>query len=134
MKASQGRNETAGLVDQARNDQDVLAIVLFGSRARGDGEVTSDLDICLVLEPSDYSDLELSHKRLEYLGLFSTFNLDIQVYQQLPLYIKIRILKEGTILFCRDEDSLYSLAFSTVQQFEDFRRTYYSYLEAVGSG
>jgi hypothetical protein len=57
--------------------------------------------------------------------------LDIHVYQQLPLYIRKRILKEGETLFCRDEDALYELAFRTVQEFEDFKRIYYGYLEEV---
>jgi len=119
------------LIDKARTDQDVLAVILFGSQARGEKTTSSDLDICLVLQPGYYSDLELSQKRLEHL---KSFDLDVQVYQQLPLYIKSRVLKEGEILFCRDEDKLYAVAFRTAQEFEDFKHIYHSYLEEVARG
>lgn len=134
MQLSKVDAETANLVENARQDQDVLAVIVFGSRARGDNGPASDLDICLVLQPNDFSSLQLSHKRLEYLKLFSVTGLDIQVYQQLPLYIRKRILKEASILFCRDEEALYELAFRTVQEFEDFKHIYYSYLEEVARG
>lgn len=106
----------------------------FGSRARGDNGPVSDLDVCLVLQPEDYSNLKLSRKRLEYLKFFGIPGLDIHVYQQLPLYIRKRILKEGEILFCRDEEVLYEMAFHTAQEFEDFRRIYHSYLQEVARG
>ena len=134
MRLSKANIEITGLMGKARQDQDVLAIIVFGSRARGDDGPTSDLDICLVLQPKDYSALKLSRKRLEYLKCFSMPGLDIHVYQQLPLYIRKRILQEGEILFCRDEEVLYELAFHTVQEFEDFRHIYYSYLEGVARG
>jgi predicted nucleotidyltransferase len=131
MRLSKPEIATDGLMGRARQDQDVLAVIVFGSRARGDDGPTSDLDVCLVLQPKDYSALKLSRKRLEYLKCFSVPGLDIHVYQQLPLYIRKRILKEGETLFCRDEDALYELAFRTVQEFEDFKRIYYGYLEEV---
>jgi predicted nucleotidyltransferase len=134
MRLSKTNIETADLVGKARQDKDVLAIIVFGSRARGDDGPASDLDICLVLQPKDYSDLKLSRKRLKYLKCSSMPGLDIHIYQQLPLYIRKRILKEGEILFCRDEKVLYELAFRTVQEFEDFKHIYYSYLEAVARG
>jgi predicted nucleotidyltransferase len=119
------------LIDEAKADRDVLAVIIFGSHARGEAGPSSDLDVCLVLEPGKYSDLDLSHKKLEYLKLF---DLDISVFQQLPLYIRSRVLKEGKVLFCRDEDALYQLAFRTAQQFEDFKHMYHEYLEEVARG
>ena len=134
MGLNRADTETAGLVEKARQDKDVLAVVVFGSYARGDDGPASDLDICLVLQPEDYGNLELSRKRLEYLKTFSIPTLDIHIYQQLPLYIRKRILKEGEILFCRDEEVLYEMAFRTVQEFEDFRDIYHSYLQEVARG
>jgi predicted nucleotidyltransferase len=120
-----------GIIERARADQDVLAVMVYGSRARGEGTPTSDMDICLVLHPVTYSQLELSQKKLEYL---KSFEIDLQVYQQLPIYIKRRILREGETLFCRDEDKLYEVAYRTAQEFEDFKHIYYNYLEEIGRG
>ncbi|RLG51201.1 MAG: nucleotidyltransferase domain-containing protein [Thermoproteota archaeon] len=118
-------------IEKGRRDPDLLAIFLFGSRVRGDEGPNSDVDICLVLQPRRYTELELSQKKLEYL---KDFDFDVQIYQQLPLYIRRRVLKEGKVLFCQDEDQLYQLAFRTAQQFEDFRHIYYTYLQEVARG
>jgi len=134
MRLGEADIKATELVGKARQDPEVLAVIVFGSRARGDGGAASDLDVCLVLQPKDYSGLELAHKRLEYLGLFGSPGLDIQVYQRLPLYVRQRVLKEGKILLCRDEETLYELAFRTVQEFRDFRHIYDSYLEEVARG
>jgi predicted nucleotidyltransferase len=117
------------LVAQASQDTDVLAVILFGSVARGEQTAHSDVDICLVLTPERVRDKSvLSRKRLEYLA---QFDLDVQIFQALPLYIRHRVLKEGQVLFVRDEDLLYEVAFRTAQAFEDFKPIYYRYLEQV---
>jgi len=113
--------------EKAKNDKDVLALMLFGSYARN--EKFSDVDVCVILKPRKCNPLFLSKKRLEYLAAFP--NLDIQIFQQLPLYVKMKILKDGKTIFCRNEDLLYDLSFSTIRQFEYFKPRYLSYLEGV---
>jgi hypothetical protein len=118
------------LLDIAKQDKDVIAVLLFGSTAREEQHPESDIDICLMLIPQKkpYDNLYMSHKRLKYL---SQSDMDIQIYQQMPLYIKTRILKEGKILFVRNENLLYDIAIKTVKEFEDFKHIYNSYLEEV---
>lgn len=118
----------ARLLSKTKQDPGILAVILFGSQARGESTPASDLDVCLVLQDRRYTPLHLSRKKLEYLKIEG---LDIQVYQQLPLYIRHRVIKEGTIIYVRDEEGLYELAFRTAQAFEDFRHRYYSYLQQV---
>lgn len=118
----------ARVLTRAKSDPEVLAVLLFGSRARGDGSAASDFDVCLVLRPEPASDLARAQKRLEYLA---GADLDIAIFQQLPLYIQSRVLKEGTVLFVRDEDALYELATRTARAFERFRPIYRGYLEQV---
>jgi predicted nucleotidyltransferase len=118
------------LLERACQDADVLAVLLFGSVARGEQTVRSDIDVCLILMPprTPYERSILSYKRLDYLA---HFDLDVQIFQALPLYIRSRVLKEGQVLFVRDEELLYTLAFRTAQAFEDFKPIYYRYLEQV---
>lgn len=118
------------LIDKARQDKGILAVFLFGSLARSVDYKGSDIDICLVLEPDSYTSIELSQKKLEYLD---SFDMDVQIFQQLPLYIRIRIVKEGKTLFCRDEHKLYQIAFRTIQEFADFEHIYRDYLKEVQS-
>jgi predicted nucleotidyltransferase len=115
-----------GILTKARKDRDVVAVFLFGSRARGESVPGSDTDVCLLLRPGKYDPMVLQQKRLSYLGESSA---DVHIFSQLPLYIRHRVLKEGKILLCQDEDLLYELAFRTAQAFEDFRHLYYGYLE-----
>lgn len=112
-----------------QQDNQVLAVFLFGSRARDDSYKESDIDICLLMKPKAYTPIELSQKKLEYLKLF---DVDIQIFQQLPLYIRVRVIKEGKNLFCTDEEQLYQLAFRTIREFSDFEHIYYDYLKEVG--
>ena len=121
------------LVDIAKQDKDILAILIFGSVARGEQHNNSDIDICLMLMPQrqPYENIFMSRKRLEYL---SKFDMDIHIYQQMPLYIKKRILKEGKVIFMRNENLLYHLAIKTIKEFEDYKHIYYDYLEEVAKG
>jgi predicted nucleotidyltransferase len=120
--------QIARLLEQAAHDADVLAVVMYGSAARGEACATSDVDICLLLTPERRTAAQMSAKRLQYLA---EVDLDVQVFQQLPLYIRQRVLKDGRVLFVRDEDRLYDLAFRTVQAFEDFRPRYQAYLSEM---
>jgi predicted nucleotidyltransferase len=120
--------EVDGILTKAKKDADVVAVFLFGSRARGGSVPGSDTDVCLVLRPGNYGPLVLHQKRLSYL---KEGNADVHVFSQLPLYIRRRVLKEGKILLCQDDDLLYEIAFRTAQAFEDFRHLYYGYLEEL---
>ena len=117
------------LIARAQADEDVLAVMLFGSAARGEATSASDVDICLVLQPRAAE--RKAEKRLEYLG---EFDLDLHVFQALPLPIRRRVLKEGRILLTKDEDALYDLALRTAKAFDDFRHIYEAYLEAIANG
>jgi len=124
--------EIEKLLAKARQDTEVLAVLIFGSAARQEETPLSDIDICLVMvpQPELYEPIVLSRKRLEYM---KDFPFDVKIFQQLPLYIRRRVLKEGQVLFTRDENQLYKLAFRTAQAFEDFKHIYYGYLREVES-
>ncbi len=117
----------APLINAAKKDKDVLAVMLFGSAARK--ERHRDIDIALVLYPKRYTSLEMSNILLRYAGISDA--LDVSVFQQLPLYIQRRVLKEGKVLFTKDEDALYDVVFESIRATEDFMPIYEDYLEAV---
>lgn len=70
-----------------------------------------------MLKPGPYPDEELSHRRPDYLTLGA---LDVHIFQQLPLFLRRRELKERRVLYVRDEDTLYELAFRTARAFENY--------------
>ena len=116
------------IVKAARHDPEVLALLLYGSAARGENSAVSDTDLCLVLTLRVHSALELSQKKLEYASRFLSH---ISIFQQLPLYVRQRALRDGKVLYCRDIDSLYEVAFVTIREFTEFEPTYLDYLKEV---
>ena len=122
------KRDLNGLVRHGRKDAEVSAVILFGSSAHGKSGKGSDVDVCLLLQPRPYGAKELSGKKLAYLKLF---DLDVQVFQQLPLYLKKRVIAEGRILLCKDENALYDTAFSVIREFADFEHIYRDYLKEV---
>ncbi len=111
----------------AKDDMDILAVILFGSEARGEVTAGSDTDVCIVLDHR-FNPSAFSAKRLQYL---SVADLDIVIFQQLPIYIRHRVIKEGKVLFCRDVDMLYTITLRNARDFEDFRHIYMEYLGEV---
>jgi len=124
---SVGCSQVRRLLHRAEADPEILAIIQFGSTVGGEIWSGSDIDICLVFRLNEADRQALSQRRLGYADL----DLDIQVFQLLPIYIRRRVLKEGKVLFCKDENELYELAFRTAQAFEDFKHIYHGYLEEV---
>jgi len=125
--ARRGEADLKRLLEKAAEDPEVLAVIQFGSTVRGEATASSDIDVCLVLRLEEADRLALSRKLLDYADL----NLDLHVFGLVALYIRRRSLREGRVLFCRDEDELYELAFRTAQPFEDYRLIYREYLEEV---
>ena len=109
-------------------DKEAIAVLIFGSYARNEDNYR-DIDICIVLDKK-YSNLNMSRKKLKYTSLLSK-KYDVHIFQQLPLYIRNRILKDCKIIICKNEDLLYDTAFLTIKEFNTYSRIYYDYLEAV---
>lgn len=61
-------------------------------------------------------------------------NLDVAIFQQLPLALRHRVLRDAQVLFARDEDALYEIAIRTVRAFEGFRHIHRAYLDEVARG
>lgn len=116
------------LIEKARADDSVLAVLLFGSRARGEETSRSDVDLCLVLPSGKDTPEDRMTARLAYMP---SIGVDIHVFQLLPLYIRSRVLREGVVLYCRDMDELYTIAYRTAEAYEDFKPRYRYYLEQV---
>ena len=111
-----------------RKDKEIIAVLVFGSYVTNK-KYSRDVDICLVLDKR-YSNSHMIKKRLKSLS-FAPEKFDIQVFQQLPLYIRQRILREGKILICKNEDLLYEIAYLTVKDFNLFEKAYLMYLSSV---
>ncbi|MCZ7357812.1 MAG: nucleotidyltransferase domain-containing protein [Candidatus Methanoperedens sp.] len=102
----------------------VRFIILYGSAVKGMTRENSDIDLCIDIEAE--SDYERSKFRLSVLSELPDY-FDVQIFAQLPLYVKKEVLK-GKVIFCRDEEYLYEIAISTIKEFEDFKYRFYDYI------
>lgn len=118
--------ELDAVVEAVREEPDVLAVIHYGSSARGE-PAARDVDVALVFREPVPGDAFERTLRLDV-----SDKVEATVFQQLPIYVQVRVLKEGRVAWCRDEGALYRIALRTVREFEDFRPFYESYLEGVG--
>jgi len=125
VKIDKGVKKIVGLLNK---DKDVLAVALFGSSLKGRGR---DVDICIFL--NRIGNKEATRKKIRLSGQLGD-KYDISIFQQLPIYIRTRILKEGKILFCMDDDKLYEIAFDTIKEFDSYKKLYEMYLDKVENG
>ena len=100
-------------IEKIKKNKKILGIYLFGSYASGNQRPNSDIDICIIgrLNENDKNKIfrELPEK------------FDISFFDELPIYIKFRVFKEGKELFTRDEKKLDLIKLMTLREYRDFK-------------
>jgi len=102
----------------------VQFIILYGSAAEERRTRESDIDICMGYGGSEE---EASRFRYEVLSELFDDRYDVQIFQLLPLYVRKEVLK-GKVLYCRDKQELYDIAYGLIREFDDFKHRYYDYI------
>jgi len=80
----------------------VLAILIFGSKAKGEEHEKSDYDICIVKADSHEIIREV-FRRIDVINK----KYDVHLFEELPLYMKIEVIKNHRVIFSRDIYGLY---------------------------
>jgi len=87
--------------------QPVLIAYLYGSTASGYTTPFSDVDIALYLSeplpPRERLNLELDVE-IALEDAISLSNADVRVINDAPLSVRGTVVKEGVLLYCRDEE------------------------------
>ena len=112
------------LVDSLARDQDVEAVWLFGSRARGDADALSDVDIA-VLARADLSLDDLFDKQLDWttiaVGSLETDEVGVQVVNRLPVAVRYSMLRDARLLWARTPETAADFLAGTIREFLDFQ-------------
>jgi len=101
----------------------VRFIILYGSAAENRTTKESDIDLCVYYEGESADAARFRHAVLSRL---SGSDYDIQIFQHLPLYVRVEVLK-GTPVFVRNTRFLYDKATETLRDFEEFKHRLYDY-------
>ena len=107
--------------------EQVEFIILYGSAAEKRMTATSDVDLCMYYNGDRE---EASRFRHKVLSLLPGTLFDIQVFQQLPLYVRVEALK-GIPVYTRNTRFLYDKATETIRDFDNFKHRLYDYTGQV---
>ncbi|MGC9443575.1 MAG: nucleotidyltransferase domain-containing protein [Candidatus Methanospirareceae archaeon] len=102
----------------------VRFIFLYGSAAEGRLRPDSDIDLCFYY---DGSAEEAARFRFTVLSELAGDRYDVQIFQQLPLYVRMEVLK-GELIYCTDTRFVYDVAGETIKDFESFKHRFYDYI------
>jgi len=98
-------------------------IILYGSYANENQNPSSDIDLAVYYDGSKEERFKF---RMKILGHVDDI-FDIQIFQDLPLYVKNEVLK-GKILYGGESRLIYELERRTYQDFDDFKNRFYDYI------
>lgn len=89
-------------------NEDIMALLLYGSQITKYATLKSDIDICIVTPNQD----------LHYMYKFVMHNLknnvekyDIRFFEELPLHLQGEIIENGVVIICKDEPALFEYFF-----------------------
>ena len=102
--------EFESIVKEISEDRKVLAIVLFGSAAKGKTKPMSDIDLAIVLEPYDFSSAASAEAK-------SSRTMDIVAFNDLPLFIQFEVMRDGKVLYCRDDERLRQVFLKSIKDY-----------------
>ncbi|MEA3254692.1 MAG: nucleotidyltransferase domain-containing protein [Candidatus Altiarchaeota archaeon] len=120
--------ETVNKIKELDSEGRIDFIVLYGSLSRNRDNPLSDIDIAIHY---DGDKKERFRFRINVQGRLSN-RFDIQIFQDLPLYIRNEVIKHGKPLYYRDYKGISNTYLQTLREYEDFEkylRLYYSYLK-----
>ena len=98
-------------------------IFLYGSMANGKDNKMSDIDLCVHYDGNKQERFKF---RLRILSQLPD-SFDVQIFQDIPLYVKKEILK-GKLIYAKDTRFVYDVAYQAIKEFEDFKKHYYDYI------
>lgn len=99
-------------------------VFLFGSVPEKKDNKLSDIDFAVYHSGNKKERFKF---RIKLLAKLSD-KYDIQIFQDLPLYVRINVLK-GKLIYAKNEQFAYDEAYETIKSFEDYKKYYYDYLE-----
>ncbi len=109
--------------EQLKKDKGVMLGYLFGSYAKNTQNILSDLDFALLLEEEN-EDLK-NNKKMEHLGklieIFKKNEVDLVILNDAPIFFQFVIIKEGKLIFSRDEKTRINYETSVIRNYLDIK-------------
>ena len=98
-------------------------VFLYGSYAENKQNKFSDVDFAVYYSGAAKERFRFRLKLLSKLPE----NFDVQIFQDLPLYVRKDVLK-GKLIYAKDLTFAYDTAYQTIKDFDHFKKYYYDYI------
>jgi predicted nucleotidyltransferase len=112
------------LIEVLKQDNDIIALYLFGSYASGNIGPLSDVDLAVLLR-SGYPSESYFDKELDLLSkitnILRTDEVDVVILNRAPFSFAYRILKQNKLLFCRNDLERVKFQTKIVDGYLDFK-------------
>lgn len=102
-------------VKDLKKIKSVIAVILFGSYARGEQKPISDIDICVVTKRN------IPYKTKAEIGSHSSRKVEISLFWDLPPAVRYAAIREGKILFNRNKEYFHDATVKTMSEYLDFK-------------
>ncbi len=112
------KRDTLSVLENLLPDTSVYAAMVYGSYARD--EEFNDIDVAL------FTDDDITSIVREAPAI-----LDLQRFNDLPMYIRHRVLEEGELIYCSDKNRFYDTIIAFVKAYEDFKPLHDAHLTGV---
>ncbi len=103
--------------------QKIEYIIFHGSAAEGRAISDSDIDLCVYYKGTPEEQTDYRMRLLKKLP----DKYDVQIFQQLPLYIRKEVLR-GKPVYVKDKEFLHKIACDTLNEYADFQPSLMRYL------
>lgn len=118
-------NQQGELADRIKKlvgyNQNILAVLAFGSQVEGRAHAFSDVDICLVMPRA--SEKTRRETLLKISGTLPE-KYDVKVFEDLPLMLKGEVIKNNNALFIRNENELHGYLWNEKKIYDDYQHQY----------
>jgi predicted nucleotidyltransferase len=116
------------IVDTAKGDAHVIAVLLFGSYPRKERDY-KDIDVAILVDEKAEAFEELNkYTKIEVGG--DSVPIDVSILNNLPISVQRRIMNEGFVLYSRNQDMLYDYSLKVAEKWDDYRGRFHIISEA----
>ena len=101
------------LIRELFQQEEVIVLVLFGSFSRGHERSISDIDLCIITSRN------LPSSDRWNLMSYGSRQIDVNIFWDLPINIRFRVIQEGCMIFCKDALFFHRVKTETVREYID---------------
>lgn len=106
----------------------IAFIALYGSVTKNRDTPLSDIDLAVFYEGNKEERFKF---RMSVLGRTGD-EFDVQIFQDLPLYIQKEVISYGKLLYYKEYDVVFDIYINVIKNFDDFKRHLNLYLSYLG--